>query len=375
MTGSYRYYYMEPSHVIAVSIALSVVDIIAVALRVWARKIQNQPLKADDWLMIPATLVTVGIGASQVYGVSHRALGYPIDVPAGYTGDPSALNTPQLRLKSQLEWISELMLPVALGCLKASFLFFYLRIFATKQNNTMEKVLMGSIIFVALWVVAFFFATLFECGSDFQAIWSSEKEYLARCSNTIPLVLTLCITDFLTDIYIIGFPVRLVIQLHVSTGKKVSICFMFLLGAGTVALSLTRFIMMAGSFVGNFNITSDNILGVTACMYWGMAECGVGVIAACLPTIQTLFRRLIWEPAAKSSIFNSRSTKSSEFQKASYNKVNVNSRSGSPTESSTMSQHYMHDLRDSWNSHTSWDDRSVGPDLGDRWKGAPRSYF
>lgn len=50
------FYYMSPGHVIAAAVALSVVDIVAVALRFWTRKIQRQPPKADDWLMIPATV-------------------------------------------------------------------------------------------------------------------------------------------------------------------------------------------------------------------------------------------------------------------------------------------------------------------------------
>ncbi|XDG01833.1 hypothetical protein ABKA04_001448 [Annulohypoxylon sp. FPYF3050] len=309
-------YYMRPEQMVAAAVALSIVDVIAVAFRFWARKMQKLPPKADDWLMIPATLMTVGIAIAEVYGVSKRGLGYRIVVPAGYSGDKSDLITPQLMLKSQVEWAYLLMLPIAVACMKSSFLFFYMRVFTIHKRSVINKFFVGFNIFIALWCIAFFFATLFECDHNFWRIWNSEAEFQARCSYTINLVFTLCITDFITDLLIIIIPIPLVCRLSLSTSKKISVCFMFLLGGVTVMVSLIRFIMMAGSFVGNFDLTNDNILGVTACLYWGMIECGVGVLSACLPTIQFLFRKLVWEPAVSSSksLFSSRSSGSSEAE-------------------------------------------------------------
>ena len=94
--------------------------------------------------------------------------------------------------------------------MKASFLFFYMRVFAIQKHSAISKILVGSIILVAAWAIAFFFATLFECGYNFWRIWNSETEFLTRCSYTINLVLILCITDFITDIFIILIPVPLV---------------------------------------------------------------------------------------------------------------------------------------------------------------------
>lgn len=49
-------YYETAGHVIAASVALPVVDIIAVALKFRIRRIQKQPWKADDWCLVPATV-------------------------------------------------------------------------------------------------------------------------------------------------------------------------------------------------------------------------------------------------------------------------------------------------------------------------------
>lgn len=62
-------YYQRPGHVIAASMVLSVVDVITVGLRFWLRKRQRQPLKADDWLAIPAT---VGASIYSIYLVRSK---------------------------------------------------------------------------------------------------------------------------------------------------------------------------------------------------------------------------------------------------------------------------------------------------------------
>lgn len=49
-------YYETAPHVLAAGIAFPIIDIIAVALKFKVRRIQNQPLKADDWTLVPATV-------------------------------------------------------------------------------------------------------------------------------------------------------------------------------------------------------------------------------------------------------------------------------------------------------------------------------
>lgn len=49
-------YYETPEHLIAASIALAVAIVVAVPLKFWTRLRMKQPLKADDWLLLPATV-------------------------------------------------------------------------------------------------------------------------------------------------------------------------------------------------------------------------------------------------------------------------------------------------------------------------------
>lgn len=106
------------------------------------------------------------------------------------------------------------MLPLALGCVKASFLFFYLRIFVVNRKSLASYLLGGLIVLVTLWSVAFFIAALFQCGTNFWAIWGSTMDLVQNCTETMQLVLAVCITGFITDIAIILAPIPLVRNLR-----------------------------------------------------------------------------------------------------------------------------------------------------------------
>lgn len=60
-------YPSEPS-TLALAITLSILGIIAVALRFYTRRKQRAALRIDDWLTIPALIFTVGIGADIITG-------------------------------------------------------------------------------------------------------------------------------------------------------------------------------------------------------------------------------------------------------------------------------------------------------------------
>lgn len=142
------------------------------------------------------------------------------------------------------------MLILTLGCIKASFLFFYMRIFSVQK--TLSYVLLVSLIsLVGLWTVAFLVTTIFQCKLQVEALWGSVEDLMTKCFDTLHLILSLCITDFATDVFIIIFPIPLVNpftypdppfgilfltpqeiwQLKLSTGKKIATSFVFLLGS------------------------------------------------------------------------------------------------------------------------------------------------
>lgn len=108
------------------------------------------------------------------------------------------------------------MLPLGLGCTKASILFFYLRIFATSKHSKIFVLLVTSITIIIAMMIGFFFATLFECGSHISAMWQSAVALETYCPNTDSYDYGFAISDFITDVIILAMPIPLVSTL-VST--------------------------------------------------------------------------------------------------------------------------------------------------------------
>jgi len=101
----------------------------------------------------------------------------------------------------------------ALGFVKASFILFYRRIF-TKGAAAKFNWVSWFILFVIIsWTVAFFFALVFICGSDFSAYWASTIVEKANCVNTSILHNAFAISDVVTDVIIITLPLPMVCRI------------------------------------------------------------------------------------------------------------------------------------------------------------------
>ncbi|KAK4463243.1 hypothetical protein QBC42DRAFT_296176 [Cladorrhinum samala] len=288
-------YYQKPGFVVAAAVVLSLLDIAAVILRVWARKRQKQPFRWDDKLIIPAALFTIGIGIILVCGVSRHALAYPLEIPPDFAGNPLELSTKQMLNTSIAEFSYVLMLPLALGCAKLSILFFYFRIFAATTASRRYHFLVGLMVFVGLWTVAFFLSNLFQCRLQFWAFFGSTLDLVNNCPGTMYIDLSLCVTDFVTDLIILAIPVPLIWRItHLSVSNKVTALAVFFLGSVTIIASLLRLVIMIKIVIGGFDPELDEVLVITEYLYWGMVECGIGIFAACFPIFQVLFRKLPW---------------------------------------------------------------------------------
>ena len=66
-----------PAAILGSIIPLLIFDIIAVALRFYARRKLHQPLRTDDWLTVPSLILIFGLASIMFYGIGTKSLGYP----------------------------------------------------------------------------------------------------------------------------------------------------------------------------------------------------------------------------------------------------------------------------------------------------------
>ena len=120
-----------------------------------------------------------------------------------------------LRTK-QVEYVFQALAPLALGCVKCSIVFFYRRIFCATKYNTFDwatQLLVGTII---LWAISFFLANVFQCGTNFAAVWAPLLVFKTECSKTLPLQEGYVISDTVLDTILLVLPLPKVCQLNPS---------------------------------------------------------------------------------------------------------------------------------------------------------------
>lgn len=119
----------------------------------------------------------------------------------------------QSNLVFQMKFVINLTQLWAFGAIKLSVLFFYRRIFKGKIFDICTYVM---ICIVVAWTLSFFFAFLFQCGTNFGANWSTLKALLTQCHAQHTYQLAMAVSDVLTDGLILLIPIPLVICIHAT---------------------------------------------------------------------------------------------------------------------------------------------------------------
>lgn len=133
-----------------------------------------------------------------------------MEIPPDFTGNPLELVTPQMTATLRTQFTFVTILPLALGFIKLSILVFYFRIFAVTRASVTYVLLAIFTALAGIWTVAFFFAELFQCGSNVWALTSSAMDTITYCQGTSNIDFALTLTGFITDVVIFLVPIPLV---------------------------------------------------------------------------------------------------------------------------------------------------------------------
>ncbi|KAI1758776.1 hypothetical protein GGR53DRAFT_205421 [Hypoxylon sp. FL1150] len=282
---------ITPASVIAVGAVLSGLAIIAVSLRFYVRLVRvYAALGIEDWLILLSTILTLGMGLMMIIGSALGGLARPTPQGTGPKGYLSATNDAEI-LTEKIFWAFDLVQCFAFGAAKLSVLFFYRRIFRGKLFEVLSTAM---IVVVVLWTFGFFFAILFRCGTQFWALWAPLKFLLANCYASTPMFQAFCISDVITDVFILAMPIYWTSRLQMTLSKKLAVCGVFLLGALVIAAGAVRLAIFIQQ-TNNPYLNADGIGHLTTEIYWSMIEMGISVVAACLPAIWPLLSKVSLE--------------------------------------------------------------------------------
>ncbi|KAM0270413.1 hypothetical protein ACHAQH_009471 [Verticillium albo-atrum] len=117
-----------------------------------------------------------------------------------------------------------------------------------------------------------------------QSYW--DPSISGRCINQRRVFIVDLSIAVMADLVILILPIPLAWSLNLPLKKKIKI--MLMLGAGGAATAVTVFrLVRVVQFVGSKDVTADfGVLGLTTCV-----ELTVGLICACLPSVNLLFER------------------------------------------------------------------------------------
>ncbi|KAF2233660.1 hypothetical protein EV356DRAFT_567901 [Viridothelium virens] len=278
--------YVGPGETLAAGIVFPILEIAAVGLRFVARHRQKAAVSIDGWLIVPALVCVIGMGAAFIVGVHGKAMGYP--TLSQDAGNYLTESPPEVVLIQKVEYAFQLMMILAYGSIKLSVIYFYRRIFVTHRGGVFDVVTTVSVVVTVLWTLVFFFIFLFSCGSHISAHWGSLQDLTTYCWATYAPEEGLVISDLITDVAVLSLPFPMLWNLHMTSFRKLYVTGIFLLGGVSIAASIVRMVLYIEVINAGSDPNMDEDLTLTRVFYWSMIEAGLALIAACLPTLQTL---------------------------------------------------------------------------------------
>ncbi len=124
---------------------------------------------------------------------------------------------------------------------RASIIFFYMRIFSPRADNKIGRILLFTMIFNIVYNFSFLIAVILQCSpvSHFWTQWEGLGG--GKCGNASVLVWVSAATGVLFDLWLMALPFPQLFALNLSWKKKVMGGIMFFVGAAVIIIDLVRF--------------------------------------------------------------------------------------------------------------------------------------
>ncbi|KAF2229473.1 hypothetical protein EV356DRAFT_386320 [Viridothelium virens] len=270
-----------PSEVIAMGVVMPLADGGILLLRYLARR-RTGKYGIDDYLILFAYITSLSLGALLIVGAVRYD--YGLNGPATTAGSGYIAYGKGLVHTKRITNIIDFIQFWPLGASKLSCIFFYRRIF---RGQAFDIVSWTTSFVVLAWMLASFFLILLQCGKHVDWLWTSAEHIAANCMSGVKIALFYSSVDVVVDIVIIIIPIYWVSKTLTSRTKKFLVCCVFLFGALAVLSSVVRLVVFIVIYPGH-NSTPNQYAWLTDVAYFSMLEIGLGIIAACLPTLGPL---------------------------------------------------------------------------------------
>ncbi|KAL5385527.1 hypothetical protein DPSP01_004640 [Paraphaeosphaeria sporulosa] len=250
---------------------LLLLSTIAVALRFWCRYVHTRYVGLDDWSMLCALVVAIGMGIQNGFHISWGTGRHGSDL------DFLVILQPTLK-----HWYAyQIVYPWSLFFVKASILALYHRIF-TKTKFRRLVYAVGA--FVATYTLVVTFVNAFECPKNPSQAWSPT--FPAECNNLVATYFSTASINILTDTVILVMPLRAFWQLQLHPRKRWALIAVFLVGGIAVLASIVRIYALY-----TYTYTKDVAYDAIFILLLSQIEVNVAIISASAPALRPLFKK------------------------------------------------------------------------------------
>ncbi|KAH6607375.1 integral membrane [Trichoderma cornu-damae] len=250
-----------------INIVLVSIAIFIVGLRLFARFSSGAKLWWDDYLIIIS--MPQGIGMLVIQGL-YSPLG---------VGRPITETMPNLVLILKLTMSYALIYTSCISTVKLSVLFFYIRVFPTKQMRLATNIVIG---FITTWAVASILMFFLICRPLAASYNPAVK---GTCGNQISAFISVGVYNIITDLIVVTLPLRTIWTLNTKKQMKISLTALFLAGLLVSAVAICRI----------YTLTHLELANITATMVWvdflSTLEVNLGIICVSLPMLGPLIAR------------------------------------------------------------------------------------
>ncbi|KAH8699439.1 hypothetical protein GQ44DRAFT_778975 [Phaeosphaeriaceae sp. PMI808] len=271
--------------VVIIAVAFTVVDLIFIALRLWAGKLKRVSLDASDYLIIIAW--GVGTHFNELVAVAGPEIIIPVN---------------KITFYGFFLWLA------IVSFTKLSILFLYRTLFRCMERFVlMVHIMMGVV--VVYWL-AFTLGTLFQCK---PVAFNWDKTIPGgSCMEAKAGFLISGSMNLVIDVILVAMPAPIVWRMqHISAMKKIGITAIFGLGTSVCFLAGFRFKYVMETDPLDFTHDGE-IAGIP-----GELELYLGIMCACLPAIPLPLNAM--RSAISSGICSIITRKRSNYNKSSSN--------------------------------------------------------
>lgn len=267
---------------VQVIVTMTVLALFCVVLRIVSRRIREQPLGWDDYMIIFSMswyLVVIGF----IFAMYDNGMGLHAD------------KVKPAKIVMMAKWllVAEILYAWNLGWTKMSLLLMYYRIFHVPYFKKMAWAVGG---FVMAWVICITFLFIFIC-VPVQKLWYPQLP--GHCINQVGTWIANASSTIFTDLAILILPIPQIWNLQLRTAEKMGLTFAFGLGFFVVFASAYRTSVL-------FTYTNnDPTYTLAPTVGWTVIEISAGIISACLPTLLPVIRLLFKVIGIEQKLFSS----------------------------------------------------------------------